>query len=150
MDAVKFIKKLKDKVWEEGVAGDTYEGLAREALDLGFGAAAGELRRIANDEFRHREKLEAMVRGLEVTLETALELAAEEPSCPPPKTYGDWVNLAADIKDRYPDDPVMRATANTALAGILAEEQRSAGWSPESAAEGKRWLMEKAGELGIR
>lgn len=67
-----------------------------------------------------------------------------------PETYGDWVNLAADIKDRYPDDPVMRATANAALAGILAEEQCSAGWSPEDAVEGRRWLTAKAGELGIR
>lgn len=69
---------------------------------------------------------------------------------PFPKTYSDWVDLAEDIKAKYPDDPVMRATANYSLSQILAEEQRSEGWSAGAATEAKRWLVEKAGELGIK
>lgn len=58
-----------------------------------------------------------------------------------PQTYSDWVNLAEDIKDKYPDDPVMRASVNYQLDIVLRAE------GGEDVA--KRWLAERAGELGL-
>jgi len=63
------------------------------------------------------------------------------PSRPFPKTHSDWVSLAADIKEKDPDDLVMVASVNYSLNQILDEE--------EGAEEAKRWLVEKARELNI-
>jgi len=64
---------------------------------------------------------------------------------PFPQTYGDWVNLAEDIKAKYYfDDPASRAAVNYQLRYIGEETEY-----PTEAREAKRWLVEKAGELGI-
>lgn len=61
-----------------------------------------------------------------------------------PKTYGDWVDLAEDIKAKYPDDPVMRANVNYFLQQIAQEAEDS-----RKAEESRRWFIKIAGELGI-
>ena len=76
----------------------------------------------------------------------------EEPSRTAIQTYSDWSNLAEDIKSKYPDDPVMRASVNFQLNRILEEErepeeEREA--RREEAQEAKRWMTEQAGELGL-
>lgn len=63
---------------------------------------------------------------------------AEKPSRPYPETYGDWVDLAEDIKEK---DPNSASRVNGAMYDI-SEETRLAE-------EQKRWLVEKARELGI-
>lgn len=70
-----------------------------------------------------------------------------------PKTYGDWVNLAEDIKGKYPDDPIMKATVNFSLQQVALEDEEPTEAREErlkEAQEGKRWLMQKAGELDIK
>ncbi len=58
-----------------------------------------------------------------------------------PQTYGDWVNLAEDIKSADPE-AWTAGWVNTALQHISEEDE---------AAEGsKRKLTQRAGELGIR
>lgn len=57
-----------------------------------------------------------------------------------PQTYGDWVNLAEDIKDKV--DTPEYAEINSKL-GIIG------GFEEGDAEEAKRWLIEKARELGI-
>lgn len=72
---------------------------------------------------------------------------------PFPKTYGDWVSLAEDIKTKYPDDPVMRASVNHQLHQIMRETEEVPGEGEErvrAAQEARRWMTEKAGELGIK
>ncbi len=59
---------------------------------------------------------------------------------PFPETYGDWVNLAEDIKAKLPDDPATRACVNFQLQHIAEREDED---------EAKRWLVNKAGKLGI-
>lgn len=59
---------------------------------------------------------------------------------PLPETYSDWVNLAMDIKEKSLDVGIM-ARVNTALTAISEDQP--------SAEEAKRWLVSKAGELGI-
>ncbi len=59
-----------------------------------------------------------------------------------PKTYGDWVSLGSDIKEKAGIDDFGTTTqVNTALQHIYDEG--------EKAEQSKRWLIEKAGELGI-
>lgn len=60
---------------------------------------------------------------------------------PVPQTYGDWVNLAESIKTATPDLDT-QYTTNLHLQEIAIE-----GPNQDAA---KRWLVEKAGELGIR
>lgn len=68
------------------------------------------------------------------------------PSRPFPDTYGDWVNLGMDIKEKAGiDDVEMTTLVNRHLNHIYEEEQ-----DPDVAQESKRWLVDKAGELGIK
>lgn len=55
-----------------------------------------------------------------------------------PKTYGDWTSLAIDIKEK---DPSIAVPVNEALDNILNERT--------FAEQYKRWLVDKATELGI-
>jgi len=162
MDEIKFYIKDEDEAYK------TYSRMANDADNAGMHKTAQILRGMAADELRHKEMLEGMyykpefgsVRGKTLTdeIKEAYEEAKRTGKVtvspfrehrPFPRTYGDWVNLAVDIKDRYPDDPVMRASVNHSLSQILAEEEHAEGWSAGSTAKAKSWLMQKAGELGI-
>jgi len=68
---------------------------------------------------------------------------------PFPETYGDWVNLAEDIKTRYADDPVDRAAVNYNLKVIAEEDGVTPMVEQSEVDDAKRWLIQKAGELGI-
>lgn len=70
---------------------------------------------------------------------TEIRLAGEA-ARPSPQTYGDWVNLAEDIKSATPD-PDTQFTTNLHLQEIAIE-----GPNQDAA---KRWLAGKAIELGI-
>lgn len=63
------------------------------------------------------------------------------PSRPFPQSYGDWVSLGMDIKEK---DPTVGTAAwvNMALQHIADND--------EDAEQSKRWLVDKAGELGIK
>ncbi len=60
---------------------------------------------------------------------------------PVPQTYGDWVNLAEDIKDKV--DTPEYAEINHHLCVIQGITEGDAEYS-------KRWLTRIAGELGIK
>ncbi len=72
------------------------------------------------------------------------------PSRPFPKTYGDWVDLSESIKEKYPDDPAMRAAASYQLGIIAREGEVEPVVEEKDVDEAKRWLTRKAGELGIK
>lgn len=67
---------------------------------------------------------------------------------PFPQTYSDWVDLAEDIKAKYPGDTsadlLVKAEVNYHL-GCIAEEEEN----PQAAQEAKRLLAGKAVELGL-
>ncbi len=154
---------LEAALEDEQRAGPMYRYIASMSPSAG---GAEQLRKIAADEDRHRLVIgqllaeitgEGETRG-EYTQRMEVALGHVHPSQagkrPFPSTYGDWVDLAEDIKARYPDDPVMRATANFSLQQILEWEQYTRPpdeqeVAEKSANEAKRWLINKAGELGI-
>lgn len=72
------------------------------------------------------------------------------PGRPFPKAYGDWVDLSESIKEKYPDDPAMRATVSYQLGIIAREGEVEPVVEEKEVEEAKRWLTRKAGDLGIR
>lgn len=58
---------------------------------------------------------------------------------PFPKTFGDWVDLAEAIKEK---DQSLSPDVNENLGYIFTED-------PAQSEDAKRWLVGKAGELGI-
>lgn len=78
------------------------------------------------------------------------QLEEEAGKRPFPQTYMDWVKLAEDIKQRYPNDPVMLATVNFNLGILAKEDQQIPAVEPGDVDDAKRWLTKRAGELGIQ
>ncbi len=82
-----------------------------------------------------REELKMSGRMIEVPLDR-----------PVPQTYGDWVNLGVDIKEKAGiDDFVTTADVNTHLGRIDREDE-----DPTAAQQSKMWLTRKAQVLGIK
>lgn len=116
---------------------------------------------VVETEFKWQEVLEeAKAKGAKVEVEEFLLQGGEppggflpgkplperfRPTRPFPKTYGEWVNLAEDIKERRPDDPLTVASVNYNLSLIAHEEEMT----PADVDEAKRWLVDRATELGI-
>jgi uncharacterized membrane protein (UPF0127 family) len=57
-------KRLEKEAWEEGLAYDKYTRWAEEARRIGKHDVAQTLQKIAQDEYRHREELERIIRTL--------------------------------------------------------------------------------------
>ncbi len=139
-----------------------YMRMSHDAEGMGMHDMAGMMKDMAEDEHRHAEMMRGMpglmrrMTGGEKSYQLAPEPVYQEGLYPHrafPQTYMDWIGLAEDIKDRYPDDPVMRATVNFSLAQVAEETEEPIEAREErqkAAQEGKRWLTEKAGELGIK
>lgn len=145
-----FNNKLFEAQQDEEKAYNEYVKLSYEAQTLGLDHAATILRNISKDEAKHANELEVM-RKLPVEPTTGErtwpeELAWREKSGfgelhrPFPETYGDWVSLAEDIKQKMPEESWY--IVNELLQTISKEEGPVVD-------EAKRWLMNKAGELGI-
>ena len=66
---------------------------------------------------------------------------------PFPQTYGDWVDITEKIKHTNPLDTDLAHVTNFHLSVIGGMEP---GMKPVDVDESKRWLVEKAGELGIK
>lgn len=140
--------EIKDQITDEEKAHEMYLSMANEADNAGMHQTARNLRSIAADEDRHHTILQQMFMHPELGPEGRTwleELAWREKSGfgelhrPFPETYSDWVNLAADIKER---DPSLTPMVNGYM-GIIAEI------TPGDVDDAKRWLVNKAGELGI-
>lgn len=58
-----------------------------------------------------------------------------------PQAYTDWITLAEDIKEKLGDDVDARMEVNMQLGHISIED--------EDSDNAKRWLVSKAGELGV-
>ena len=149
---------------EEIKSQEKYMMMAHEAEQAGLHNMAGMMKEMANDEGRHAQMMRSMVgfgakeEGGMIMGELGREMMSQEEakrlgmgemhkrmmgsgesSRPFPETYGDWVSLAEDIKAKMP--PESWGVVNGLLL-IISDEV------PE-AQEAKRWLVNKAGELGI-
>lgn len=159
--------EIKHYIKDEEDANATYSRMANDADNAGMHDTARILRGIAADELRHKEMLEGMyyrpefgptttiretvLPGLERLREIHTELPrggsitgisgfmpTESPR-PFPKTYGDWVNLAEDIKVKT---TLYNQSVNSKL-GIIG------GLEEGDVDDAKRWLVGKARELSI-
>ena len=143
---------LEEALTDESMAGDVYRYMANVSPNA---STAERLRKIAADEDRHKLIVSHLLAELSGEGETGQEytermeymLGHRHPSQYPgerhslfPQTYSDWVNLAEDIKQKMPTESWY--IVNDLLQVISQEEG-------PVAEEAKRWLMRKAGELGI-
>lgn len=138
------VTELSSEIFDEGVASQKYKRLAAEARYQGHLSEAGLLEGIAQDEHRHSVLLRSIVDSLESSSDgiqlggPMIEIPIEPKGRPFPETYGDWVNVGMDIKQA---DPSLSFMVNAALSDIEG--------GTEHADEQKRWLADKARELGV-
>ena len=139
---------IKQAEKEEVKSEEKYNMMAHKAEFEGRHEMARMMRTMADDEGRHAQMMR-MHGGMMARSAPSIGLASHTGAVSAqrgieslfPKTYGDWVNMAENIKEKYPDDTVMIASVNYQLRHISEET--------EEADEAKRWLVERAGELGI-
>lgn len=130
----RLIEDLKHRATDEDDATADYRALAGIADSLGHHNIGATLRGIAEDEARHRVRLEQTVK----TLSTLWTPGSTELPRLFPKTYGDWADLGMDIKEK---DSSLSGEVNDALTKIYEEAP--------GADDAKRWLVRKTGELGV-
>lgn len=141
------------KLWDWSV-GEIYESTGRYSTPEI--AVSGAKDMIESDDFK-RDHLKPYERGyqIKVTDGRGIEIPGYdewykprwmlEQQRPFPQTYGDWVSLGVDIKEKAGiDDFQTTAVVNFHLSQIAEEEKfpAEANWS-------KQMLVTKAGQLGI-
>lgn len=148
---------LEEALDDESKAGDIYRYMANISPNV---SAAERLRSIAADEDRHHLVVSHLLAELTGKGETGIEYTermeyalghrrpsrTDQPKLLFPKTYGDWVELAERMKTESGNDPAYNATINYQLQTISGEGSTE---TPGAVANAKRWLVQKAGELGI-
>lgn len=82
---------------------------------------------------------ERWTKNLKFEIVPAEKLRPGGPANPPLRTHGDWLSLGIDIKEK---DPSTQVGVNRALSVIIGQEEGDVDAA-------KRWLVEKARELGI-
>lgn len=149
---------LDEAINDESSAGEIYRYMANISPNA---ETANILRAIAADEDRHYNLIRRLASQEEqitgswlpgggrpggprlAAFTTSGGAAPPSPTTPRlfPKTYGDWVNIAEDIKEKLKGDMEAITYVNHLLQDI-------SGNTPQSE-EAKRWLTKKAGELGV-
>lgn len=128
------IEEIKKQLEDEKSAFDEYRATAMVADSLGHYSVGRILRDISKDEQRHSLALEQVVKQLSYIA----ALPEAELKRPFPQTYDDWADLGIDIQA---EDPTIADEVYTRLNHIYTK-------TPE-AEDAKRWLIQKAGELGV-
>ncbi len=128
--------ELKKEVEEEEQAYNKYVSLAQRAEAKGMQQIAAILYDIAQDEIKHAEKLKNLYARYELGPKTISPR-------PFPQTDGEWINLSSNIKDKYSEYDPMKSEVNHQLGIVMSLEEGNVD-------EAKRWLMQKAGELGVK
>ncbi len=153
---------------EEMQSQSRYNMMAMDAETVGMHGMAKIMRDMAGDEGRHAQLMRMMhgrmMSGMDMGNPDGWMMSQEEadrlgmgemhrrmtggggaPDRPVPQTYGDWVNLGMDIKEKAGiNDFKTTAEVNEHLYRIYKEEEE-----PETAQVSKMWLTRKAGELGV-
>ena len=129
------IRAIERQIEQEKDMSNRYLELSKDASELGYPNMAAGLRRMAEGNRLHCLRLEQMAR----TTRSLWSGGFKELPRLFPKTYGEWVDLAIDIKER---DPSLSDEVNKALDEIQKESFE--------ANNAKRWLAKKAWDLGIK
>ena len=135
---------IKQAEIEEMQSKAKYRTMADEAERGGMHDMARMMRGVADDEGTHAMMMREMMHGSKQGvvpfpdrgMMTDMGFGGKVRSFP--KVYGDWVDIAEDIKQAEPPDAIR---VNIALESISNDDP--------TAEESKRWLMQRAGELGI-
>jgi rubrerythrin len=127
-----FLDRLNRQVADEESAVIEYQELAQIADNLGRYSVGTTLRQISNDESRHKSLLSGIVKQVSWVSES---LRLDRPF---PQTYNDWADLGIDLGAK---DPSIKDEVYNKLQAIYN--------GTSEADEAKRWLVRKAGELGV-
>lgn len=139
---------LEEALTDESTAGDLYRYMADVSPDA---SAAKWLRKIAGQEDYHHLVISHLLAELSGVGEMGEQYEQRmeyllghrlEPPRPFPRTDTEWEDLGFDIEARLPDYPDVRYSVRDAVA--IATGKREG--DPD---EAKRWLVRKAGELGV-
>jgi len=149
------MEEIKFYIKDEEEANVTYLRMAGDADNAGMHKTAQILRGIAVDELKHKELLEGMYykpefgpvvvehAGFEYEQYLMRGKGAQEKYVKEqrktPETYGEWIDLSEDIKQKSRD---LSSEVNTNLGYIFTG-------TPSESDEGKRWLLGKSKELGL-
>lgn len=139
MDILEFINRVEGFRDEEIQASNEYYELASYAREIGLSEEiVNKIRDIAADEGGHFRFFETLHSRLQIST------AHLQPSTVGkrrfPQTYDDWVSLAYDIKEK---DKKIDTWAK------VYECLNSIAFDEPDIDDAKRWLVDKAGELGI-
>ncbi len=145
------VDELREESQGELRAAISYRDLAIRLRIAGHYSEGNLVDSIADDEDKHANLLMTMADSIVAKQEPEeIKLSGEMIEVPlgrpVPQTYGDWVNLGMDIKEKAGiDDFKTTAEVNEHLYHIYKEEE-----DPATAQVSKMWLTRKAGELGIK
>ena len=132
------INRIKAQIQDEANAVAEYDSIATIATNLNYGNIANTLRGIAADEVMHRNSLEQILKRLEFTDRWGERKVYGELHRPFPQIYDDWANLGLDIIEK-----------DNRLRGDVQEHLSTIYLHLPGEDDSKRWLVRKAGELGI-
>ncbi len=156
------VEELRGEACGEIEATKSYRSLAVRLRKTGHYNEGNLVDSIADDEDRHANLLVSMANSILSKGEPAPEPSPQRRKTreildrisqpfdikqdrPFPKTYGDWVELGVSIKERVGiDDFATTAQVNIHLNHIYEEEQ-----DPTTAQVSRRWLTDKARQLGV-
>ena len=156
------IEELREEARGEIKAAEGYRHLASRLRGAGHYSEGNLVDAIADDENKHASLLMTMANSImskgehEPSLTDEINEAYEhakrtgkvttspfsEPR-PFPKTYGDWVSLGENIKERD-SDPRTWGEVNIALNSLSNEAA-----DEQEVSNAQRYLTTKAGELGV-
>ena len=135
---------VEESLTDESMAGDIYRYMANISPNS---ETAATLRKIAADEDRHHVLLSKMLAAIpwlpQYDIITEIERGMGKMSSGGrrfPQTYGEWVDLAEEIKEKDKSPHIWQAV-NAALDDIAQDRP--------IASESQRYLFNKAQELGI-
>lgn len=144
-------KLLEEALEDESKAGDIYRYMADVSPNT---ESAITLRALAADEDSHHNMITHLLTIASVSYDVITQAERKMGILPSgkrrfPQTYGEWVDIAEELKTKYSDDFVGVATVNFNLSIIAQEGEVTPVVSESDVDDAKRWLIQKAGELGI-
>ncbi len=130
--------ELREAAEEEERTQSRYSNMSMEAEMMGKRDMALMMSSMASDEGRHAAMMRSMMGHQVEEIKLSGKMMEIPLDRPVPQVYGDWVNLAEDMKTK---DPNLASKVNYNL-GLIQRDLPGAD-------EAKRWLTQKASELGI-
>ena len=145
---MEFASELLKEARDEITARNHYVALAERLRAAGYDEEANKVASMAADENGHADILMVMSQqpiGEIILSGHMMEIPITEHHMnrPFPRTDGEWIDLSLNIKEKLTEFDPVRTEVNLHI-GVVA------GLDEGNEEESKRWLMQKAGELGVK